>query len=76
MNIHISRIIWMFRSRGKNNKINRLHEKCLQIIYSDKESTFTELLERIILSQFIKETYVFFPLTCSDSKEAWHYVKE
>ena len=27
-----------------NNKINRLHERCLRIIYSDKNSSFEELL--------------------------------
>ena len=37
-------MIWIFQSRG--NKINRLHEKCLRIIYSDRESTFIELLEK------------------------------
>ena len=28
----------------KNNKINRLHERCLRIIYNDKVSTFEQLL--------------------------------
>ena len=28
--------IWMFHSRTLNNKINRLHERCLRIIYKDK----------------------------------------
>ena len=39
-------LVWMFHSRGKNNKINRIHERCLQIIYNDKKSTFYELLEK------------------------------
>ena len=29
-----------------NNKINRLHERSLRIVYSDQSSTFEELLER------------------------------
>ena len=29
-----------------NNKINRLHEKCLCIVYSDKTSPFKELLRK------------------------------
>ena len=29
-----------------NTKINRLHERCLRIIYCDKESSFEELLEK------------------------------
>ena len=33
-------LVWMFHSRGKNNKINRIHERCLRIVYNDKKSTF------------------------------------
>ena len=36
----------MFHSRALNNKIYRLHERCLRIIYNDKTSTFNELLEK------------------------------
>ena len=36
--------IWMFHSRSLNNKINRLHEGCLLIIYNNKRSIFEELL--------------------------------
>ena len=39
-------VIWMSHSRALNNKINRLHERCLRIIYNDKTSTFKELLEK------------------------------
>ena len=39
-------IIWMFHSRNLNNKINRLHERCLRMIYNDKVSTFEELLNK------------------------------
>ena len=28
-----------------NNKINRRHERCLRIVYNDKQSSFNELLE-------------------------------
>ena len=38
-------VIWMCHSRAKNNKINRLHETCLRIIYKDKVSTSEQLLE-------------------------------
>ena len=34
----------MFHSRSLNNKINRLHDRCLRIIYNDKHSNFEELL--------------------------------
>ena len=35
----------MFHSRKLNNKINKLHERCLRIVYSDNTSSFEELLE-------------------------------
>ena len=38
-------LIWMFHSRNLNNKINRLHELCLWVIYNDKTSSFKQLLE-------------------------------
>ena len=36
--------VWMFHNRSLNNKINRLHERYLRIIYTDKHSNFEELL--------------------------------
>ena len=39
-------LIWMFHNRLINNKINRLHERCLRIVYNDNQSTFEELLEK------------------------------
>ena len=36
----------MFHSRTLNNKINRLHEKALRIVYGDYKSKFDELLEK------------------------------
>ena len=38
-------LIWMFHSRKLTNKINKLHEHCLRIAYSDNKSSFEELLE-------------------------------
>ena len=38
--------VCMCHSRLINNKINRLHEKCLRIVYSDKTSSFEELLDK------------------------------
>ena len=38
-------LIWMCH-RTYNNKINRLHEKCLPLIYNDKRSSFESLLEK------------------------------
>ena len=39
-------LIWIFHSRTLNNKINRLHEKALRIVYSDFKANFDELLEK------------------------------
>ena len=37
-------LIWMCHSRIINKKINGLHERCLTIIYGDKQSSFEEFL--------------------------------
>ena len=39
-------LILMCHSCENNNKINRLHERCLRIIYNDKRSSFNALLEK------------------------------
>ena len=39
-------LVWMCHSRANNSKINRLHERRLRIIYSDKQSSFEALLEK------------------------------
>ena len=40
-------VVWIIYSRTLNNKISRLHERCLRIIYHDKCSNFEELLVKI-----------------------------
>ena len=37
---------WMFHSRTLNNKINWIHERAFRMVYRNKTSSFTELLER------------------------------
>ena len=37
---------WMCHSRTMNDKITRLHERCLCIVYSDKKSSFEKFLEK------------------------------
>ena len=39
-------LIWMCCNRPLNNRTNRLHEWSLRIVYSDKASDFSELLEK------------------------------
>ena len=36
----------MFHSRKLNNRINRLHERALRIVYKDDNSSFDELLKK------------------------------
>ena len=37
-------LVWMCHSRANNGKINRLQERCLRIIYYNKQSSFETLL--------------------------------
>ena len=39
-------LIWMFCSRSMNNRINKLQERTLRILYRDDDSSFDELLVR------------------------------
>ena len=39
-------LIWMIHNKSLNNKINKIHERALRIVFSDYRATFTELLER------------------------------
>ena len=39
-------LIWMFHSRKLNNRINKLHERALRLVYKDLSSSFEELLDR------------------------------
>ena len=39
-------LIWMFRSRQLNKKINKIQEKALRITYNDTESSFSDLLQK------------------------------
>ena len=45
-------MIWMNHSRALNNKINRIHERALRLVYRDKKSTFEELLNKDISVKF------------------------
>ena len=39
-------LIWMCCNRSLNSKIDRLHELSLRIVYSNKASDISELLEK------------------------------
>ena len=38
-------LTWMFHNRTLNNKINRLHERSLRLVYEDEALSFQELLD-------------------------------
>ena len=38
MDLNKRRLIWMFHSRNLNNKINRIHERALRLVYHDNLS--------------------------------------
>ena len=39
-------LVWMFHNRKLNNKINRLHERALRIVYKNENLTFQEILDK------------------------------
>ena len=39
-------LVWMFCSRRLDNRINRIQERTLRIVYNDKSSSYHELLEK------------------------------
>ena len=39
-------LVWMFRSKKLNNRINNIHERALRIVYRDYKSTFKQLLKQ------------------------------
>ena len=39
-------LVWMFHSRGLNDKINSLHERALRITCSDRSYSFEDLLKK------------------------------
>ena len=47
-------LVWMCHNRTNNNKINRLHERCLRLIYNDKKPTFDDLLRKRSVSIHIR----------------------
>ena len=37
-------LIWIFHNRSLNSKINKLHERCLDVSYNDGHSSYNELV--------------------------------
>ena len=39
-------VVWMLHSCRNNNFMRNLHERCLRLIYNDKNSSYEELLTK------------------------------
>ena len=39
-------LVWMFHSRTLNNRIHKIHERAMRLVYDDNVSTFEELLNK------------------------------
>ena len=39
-------LVWMFHSRRLNNRINKIHERALRLVYQDDHLTFEQLLHK------------------------------
>ena len=50
-------IIRIFHSRTMNNKINRIQESALRLVYSGHDSSFVELLKKTDYFLFTTETF-------------------
>ena len=37
-------LVWMCQSRALNKQTSKLHQRALQLVYDDRQSTFEELL--------------------------------
>ena len=57
-------LVWMCHSCSINNKINKLHETCLSIIYNDKEPPFVDLLAKDGSVTIHTRNLQFLPLKC------------
>ena len=43
--LNYSPLIWMFHNRALNNRINKIHERALRLVYQNQNLPFSELLE-------------------------------
>ena len=55
----------MCLSRSMNDKVNRLHERCLRILYNAKTLSFEDLFPKeLSLPLYTQEIQKFLPLQC------------
>ena len=53
-------LVWICNSRTLNNKVNKLHERALRLVFNDRQSTFEELLnidKSVIIKKFTTACY-------------------
>ena len=58
-------LIWMCHSHENNNKINRLHERCLIIIHNDNRSSLMHFQRKMAQFRFMKGILKFWQQKCS-----------
>ena len=61
-------LIWMYHSRVLNNKINKLHERALRLVYKQTHHPLMNFLRWTILTQYITEMCKNLQLKCIRSK--------
>ena len=57
-------LVWMFHGRQINDKINKLHERALRIVYNDTITSFEELLVKDKLLQYIIKIFNHWQSKC------------
>ena len=67
-------LVWMCHSRTNNSKINMLLERCLRIIYNDKQSSFTELLNKDSSVSIHIKIFKSLQLKCLNPIKDYHHL--
>ena len=57
-------LVWMCHNHTTNRKINRIHERCLRIIYNKISHLLKSSEKKMILSLFTIEIFNIFLLKC------------
>ena len=59
-------LVWMFHSRKLNNRINKIHERALRVVYQDDQSSFDDLLEKDDSFTLLESSLAFLSLEISN----------
>ena len=55
-------LVWMFSGKTSINKTCKIYYRTLQVIRNDYQKSYDELLILIMMSIYIKSTYIFWLL--------------